>query len=104
LIFDGPEYGHVKALSEVFTVDTIDGFQGQERDIIVISLVRSNSKGEIGFLADTRRMNVALTRAKRKLIVIGDSATLSNHEFYRKFLDYVEENELYKSVYEFMEF
>jgi superfamily I DNA and/or RNA helicase len=104
LILDGPEYTHIHSLSESLTVDTIDGFQGQERDIIVISLVRSNSKGEIGFLADTRRMNVALTRAKRKLIVVGDSATLSNHTFYREFLNYVDANNLYKSVYEFLEF
>ncbi|MEX2591476.1 MAG: AAA domain-containing protein [Anditalea sp.] len=104
LVFDGSEYAHIQALSDLLTVDTIDGFQGQERDIIVISLVRSNSKGEIGFLADTRRMNVALTRAKRKLVVIGDSATLSNHAFYREFLNYAEANDLYKSVYEFLEF
>ena len=96
-------YENSQALGEELTVDTIDAFQGQERDIIVISLVRSNPQGEIGFLADTRRMNVALTRAKRKLIVIGDSATLSNHGFYKEFLDYVEERDLYKSVYEFME-
>jgi ATP-dependent RNA/DNA helicase IGHMBP2 len=85
-------------------VDTIDGFQGQERDIIVISLVRSNPKGEIGFLGDTRRMNVALTRAKRKLVVIGDSATISSHPFYRNFLQYVEDHSIYKSIYEFISF
>ncbi|KEO74484.1 AAA domain-containing protein [Anditalea andensis] len=86
------------------TIDTIDGFQGQERDIIVISLVRSNPKGEIGFLSDTRRMNVALTRAKRKLVVIGDSATISHHPFYQSFLKYVENHSLYKSIYEFLTF
>ena len=94
----------IKAIEELLTVDSIDAFQGQERDVIVISLVRSNPDGEIGFLADVRRMNVALTRAKRKLIVIGDSSTLSSHPFYQDFLDYVEENNIYKSVYEFMEF
>lgn len=104
ILLDPSAYPHISALQENLTVDTIDGFQGQERDIIVISLVRSNSKGEIGFLADTRRMNVALTRAKRKLIVVGDSATLSHHAFYREFLDYVESHDLYKSVYEFLEF
>ena len=68
-------------------IKTIDGFQGQERDIIYISLVRSNDNKEIGFLSDIRRMNVALTRAKKKLVVIGDSATLSNHPFYKDFLE-----------------
>jgi len=80
----------------------VDGFQGQERDIIAISLVRSNEKGEIGFLSDTRRMNVALTRAKKKLIVVGDSATLANHRFYKQFLSYTERIDAYKSAWEFM--
>lgn len=84
-----------------FSVRTVDGFQGQERDIICISMVRSNDNGEIGFLADTRRMNVALTRAKRKLLVFGDSATLTNHSFYKSFLDYVEETGGYRSMWEF---
>lgn len=85
------------------SIDSVDGFQGQERDIIYISLVRSNPKGEIGFLSDTRRMNVALTRARKKLVVIGDSATLGNHGFYQAFLDYVDEVESYASAWEFME-
>ena len=84
------------------SVKTIDGFQGQEKDIIYISLVRSNDTGEIGFLSDTRRMNVALTRAKKKLVVIGDSATLSYHPFYKDFLDYVETTGAYKSAWEFI--
>jgi len=104
LLLQNHLYTHINSLFESLTVDTIDGFQGQERDIVVISLVRSNAQGEIGFLADTRRMNVALTRAKRKLLVIGDSSTLSNHSFYKAFLDYVDDHNLYKSVYEFMEF
>lgn len=82
-------------------VKTIDGFQGQEKDIIYISLVRSNDNGEIGFLSDTRRMNVALTRAKKKLVVIGDSATLSYHPFYKDFLAYIEKITAYKSAWEF---
>ncbi|MFM7023079.1 MAG: AAA domain-containing protein [Flavobacteriales bacterium] len=82
-------------------VKTIDGFQGQERDIIYISLVRSNDKGEIGFLSDIRRMNVALTRAKKKLVVIGDSATLGNHKFYKDFLDYTDGIAAYKTAWEF---
>jgi len=83
-------------------INTIDSFQGQERDIIYISLVRSNEKGVIGFLKDTRRMNVAMTRARKKLVVIGDSATLGSHEFYENFLKYCEEHNAYKSAWEFM--
>ena len=85
------------------SVDSVDGFQGQERDIIYISLVRSNEKSEIGFLGDTRRMNVALTRARKKLVVVGDSATLGNHSFYQAFLDYIDEIGSYSSAWEFME-
>ena len=83
-------------------VKTVDGFQGQEKEVIYISLVRSNENKEIGFLSDTRRMNVALTRAKQKLVVIGDSATLANHTFYKDFLDYVEKINAYKSAWEFI--
>jgi ATP-dependent RNA/DNA helicase IGHMBP2 len=83
-------------------INTIDSFQGQERDIIYISLVRSNDKGEIGFLADTRRMNVAMTRARKKLVIIGDSATIGNHPFYNEFLDYVNEIGAYKSAFEYL--
>lgn len=85
------------------SVKTIDGFQGEERDVIYISLVRSNEAGEIGFLSDLRRMNVAITRARKKLVVIGDSATVGNSEFYRSFLQYCEENGLYRSAWEFSE-
>lgn len=101
LIFESFEFPNLRSFSELLTINSIDGFQGQERDIIVISLVRSNEAGEIGFLSDTRRMNVALTRAKRKLVVIGDSATLSSNPFYESFLDYVDKNGSYHSVYEF---
>lgn len=103
LVFESYEYPNLRAFSDLLTIDSIDGFQGQERDIIVISLVRSNAQGEIGFLSDTRRMNVALTRAKRKLIVIGDSATLSYHPFYNAFLDYAEGKGCYKSIYELLD-
>ena len=82
-------------------IQTIDGFQGQERELIIISLVRSNSEGKIGFLQDYRRMNVALTRAKKKLIVIGDSATIGNDSFYNAFLSYAEKEGTYKSAWEF---
>lgn len=88
-------------LSQI-AIKTIDGFQGQERDVIYISLVRSNENQEIGFLADTRRMNVALTRAKKKLVVIGDSSTFGNHPFYKSFLDYAESIGAYKSAWEFI--
>ena len=82
------------------TVDTIDSFQGQERDVIYISMVRSNDKGQIGFLKDTRRMNVAMTRARKKLIIIGDSATLGSLAFYRRFLDYCDTCNAYSTAWE----
>ncbi len=81
-------------------IDTVDGFQGREKEAVVISLVRSNTTGELGFLADTRRMNVALTRARRKLIVIGDSSTLASHEFYFRLLEFFERNGAYGTVWE----
>ena len=71
------------------SVNTVDGFQGQERDIIIISLVRSNDEGQIGFLRDLRRMNVAITRARMKLIILGNKETMTRHPFYRKLWDYV---------------
>ena len=79
-----------KPFRQLITVNTVDGFQGQERDVIVISLVRSNDEGQIGFLRDLRRMNVAITRARMKLIILGDTATMTRHPFYRKLHEYVE--------------
>ena len=73
----------------LITVNTVDGFQGQERDVIVISLVRANEKGEIGFLNDLRRMNVAITRARMKLIILGNAATLTRHPFYKRLYEYI---------------
>ena len=81
-------------------IDSVDGFQGREKEVVVISLVRSNPAGEIGFLADIRRMNVALTRARRKLMLIGDSATLAHHPFYRRLIEYFESLGAYRSVWE----
>ena len=80
-----------KPFRPLISVNTIDGFQGQERDIIVISMVRSNNDGEVGFLRDLRRMNVAITRARMKLLFIGHRPTLSRHPFYRRLLSYIDD-------------
>ena len=80
-----------KPYRQLISVNTVDGFQGQERDIILISLVRANDDGQIGFLRDLRRMNVAITRARMKLIILGDASTMTRHPFYRKLYDYIEE-------------
>jgi ATP-dependent RNA/DNA helicase IGHMBP2 len=84
-------------------IDTVDGFQGREKEAVLITMVRSNERGEIGFLADTRRTEVALTRAKRKSILVGDSATLARNQFFAAMIDYFETNDAYRSVWEFME-
>lgn len=93
----------LKSVVQNISVNTIDSFQGQERDLVYISLTRSNNEGNIGFLSDIRRMNVALTRAKRKLVVIGDSATIAGSSFYANFIEYSEKNNMYKSAWEFAE-
>ncbi|KGE13163.1 AAA domain-containing protein [Sphingobacterium deserti] len=93
---------YLKPFQGAIQINTIDGFQGQEKDIIYISLTRSNNEQRIGFLADVRRMNVAMTRAKKKLIVVGDSSTIGEHEFYKGFLDYVETHGAYNSVWEWV--
>lgn len=87
----------------VVTIDTIDGFQGQERDVVYISLVRSNAKNEIGFLSDYRRMNVAMTRARKLLIVIGDSGTIGKNKFYDAFLQYCEKEGQYETAWMYMQ-
>ncbi|HMO40944.1 MAG TPA: AAA domain-containing protein [Saprospiraceae bacterium] len=84
------------------TINTIDGFQGQERDVVYLSLVRSNAKNEIGFLSDYRRMNVAMTRARKQLIVVGDSGTIGGYRFYEDFLNYCEQHGDYQSAWLYM--
>jgi superfamily I DNA and/or RNA helicase len=91
-------------LNQNLQIHTIDSFQGQEKDVILISLVRSNTENTIGFLSDYRRMNVALTRARKLLVVVGDSSTIGNDLFYKKFIDYTQENGFYHSAYEYMDF
>ncbi|MBI5295014.1 MAG: AAA family ATPase [Chloroflexi bacterium] len=100
-----PYSAQVRVLREKFKtldieIDSVDGFQGREKEAVIVSLVRSNREGEVGFLADTRRMNVALTRARRKLIVIGDSATITSHPFYKQMVEYFEAIGAYHSVWE----
>ncbi|MDY0165580.1 MAG: AAA domain-containing protein [Thermoguttaceae bacterium] len=100
-----PYAAQVRLLRELLPVpgleiDSVDGFQGREKEAVVISLVRSNPKGEIGFLSDVRRTNVALTRARRKLLVIGDGATLGRDPFYERMLDYFERLGAYCTVWE----
>ncbi|KAA9035875.1 AAA family ATPase [Ginsengibacter hankyongi] len=103
--FISPYSGQVAAAKNILPkqmrVSTIDSFQGQEKEIIILSLVRSNEDGDIGFLKDYRRMNVAITRAKEQLFVIGDSATIGADPFYNSFLTYIEKHGDYRSVWEF---
>ena len=84
------KYEFFKPYRRLISVNTVDGFQGQERDVILISLVRSNDEGQIGFLKDLRRMNVAMTRARMKLIILGNKETMTQHPFYKKLWEYVE--------------
>jgi superfamily I DNA and/or RNA helicase len=106
IAFISPYSGQVQLAKEVLPtgilISTIDSFQGQEKEIILLSLVRSNVDAIIGFLKDYRRMNVALTRAKEQLFVIGDSTTIGQDPFYGKFLEYMEEVGGYKSAWELM--
>lgn len=92
----------LEPLHRLITINTVDAFQGQERDVIAISFVRSNDKSEVGFLGDIRRTNVAMTRARKKLIMIGDSATLGSHPFYLDLIEYVQAGGFYKSAFEIM--
>lgn len=103
--FISPYSGQVVLAKEMLPatmrISTIDSFQGQEKQTVILSLVRSNDDGIIGFLKDYRRMNVAITRAKEKLYVIGDSATIGADTFYNSFLSYVEQHGVYKTVWEY---
>ena len=103
--FISPYAGQVAAAKDALPgqlrISTIDSFQGQEQETIILSLVRSNDDGEIGFLKDYRRMNVAITRAKEQLFVIGDSATIGADAFYNSFLTYIEKHGSYRTVWEF---
>jgi len=87
-------------LDQGVEIDTVDGFQGREKEAVVVTLVRSNEEGDVGFLADIRRMNVALTRARKKLVVIGDSATVCRHPFYEGFFREAEKNGAWRSAWD----
>ncbi|WP_207420823.1 AAA domain-containing protein [Desertivirga brevis] len=99
LILENPD---LEPFHKNISINTIDSFQGQERDIVYISMTRSNEDSSIGFLSDIRRMNVAMTRARKKLVVIGDSVTLSRHPFYSNFIEHTEKENSYQSAWEFI--
>jgi hypothetical protein len=94
---------NVLVQQRLLSVGTVDSFQGQERDIIAISLTRSNRSGDIGFLSDIRRMNVGMTRARRKLLVVGDSSTLSVHPFFKELLAFVVRIGGYRTAWEIVD-
>ncbi|MFM2386440.1 MAG: hypothetical protein RL660_1197 [Bacteroidota bacterium] len=96
------QHSELAAFTKAISINTIDSYQGQEKDVVYISLVRNNDSGTIGFLADTRRMNVAMTRARKKLVMIGDSATLGNDKFYGKVIEYCQGIGSYASAWEWM--
>jgi superfamily I DNA and/or RNA helicase len=96
------ELKYPPALLKRISINSVDAFQGQERDIVLISLTRSNAQGVIGFLSEEKRMNVAMTRAKYKLLLIGDSATLSRHSFFDKLIQHYQAQNHYRSAFEFL--
>lgn len=105
VVFISPYSAQVKAFENLHPSvksSTIDSFQGQEKEVVIISLVRSNTDGNIGFLKDYRRLNVAMTRAKKQLVLIGDSATISSDSFYEQLLNYMESKGTYRSAWELM--
>ena len=83
-------------------IGSVDGFQGREKEAVILSLVRSNEGGQIGFLSDMRRLNVAITRARRCLVVVGDSATVARHPVYQKFIVHADALDSHRSAYEWM--
>ncbi|HYG02681.1 MAG TPA: AAA domain-containing protein [Chryseosolibacter sp.] len=89
-------------IRKLISINTVDAFQGQERDVIAIGFVRSNDKSEVGFLSDIRRTNVAMTRARKKLLMVGDTATLGAHPFYLELIEYVQAHDFYKSAFEYI--
>jgi predicted DNA helicase len=91
---------HIEPVRKLISINTVDAFQGQERDAIVISFVRSNNTQEVGFLNDIRRTNVAMTRARKKLLLVGDSATLGSHPFYLQLVEFMQSRNFYKSAFE----
>src|SRR6202000_2344648 len=95
--------GELRPYANKISVNTIDSFQGQERDIVYIGMTRSNADSRVGFLSEVRRMNVAMTRARKQLVVIGDSATLSRLPFYAGFIAFAENHSAYQSAWEFVE-
>lgn len=97
------ETPHLNEIASLISINTVDAFQGQERDVIAISLVRSNDSGEIGFLNDIRRTNVAITRARKKVIIIGDSSTLYANPFYNELVEYVQDKNYYQSAFELIQ-
>ncbi|HNP06396.1 MAG TPA: AAA domain-containing protein [Cyclobacteriaceae bacterium] len=97
------ETPHLNEIASLISINTVDAFQGQERDVIAISLVRSNDSGEIGFLNDIRRTNVAITRARKKVIIIGDSSTLYANPFYNELVEYVQNKNYYQSAFELIQ-
>lgn len=97
-----PDLGLEEDIVKKITINSVDAFQGQERDIMLISLVRSNANGEIGFLANERRMNVAMTRARHLLVMVGDSATLGSHQFFDELIQDFQSRNLYQSAFEYL--
>jgi superfamily I DNA and/or RNA helicase len=96
------EESDLKEYADKISVNTIDSFQGQERDVVYISMTRSNTDGDIGFLSDIRRMNVAMTRARKKLVIIGDSSTITRLPFYGDMVGYAEQINGYQSAWEYL--
>ena len=92
----------LKKLESVIEVSTVDGFQGREKEVIIITMVRSNPRGEIGFLSNEKRMNVAITRAKRLCVLIGDSGTVSKNSFLKSLVEYFKQNGVVRTAFDYL--